>query len=129
LGEFLPTFSLGGFVSGDFLNSGSDEVYVRAGGGWSDQVDMEGNSLADGGVRCSPDMRAQVELDQINAAQMGGTPAIPAAPPKSITLYSLASRRALFTFAAYAGNVTLTVRPGSVRILGDGCDATVAIGR
>jgi hypothetical protein len=128
-GESLPTFSSGGFVSGDFLHGGIDEVYVQANGGWSDQVDIEGNLLADGGARCSPDMRAQVELDQINAAQMGGTPAIPASPPRSVTLFSLASRRALFTFAAYAGNVTLTVRPGSVRILGDGCDATVAIGR
>jgi len=104
------------------------DYFVRAGGGWEDEMDVDGTWLLDGGTGCQPDLDAEVTLPQAVAMQIGGTPMIPLHPgPMVSTWYSIAKRRALFELSAYGEEITATLRDGVAEVRGGACSADVPL--
>jgi hypothetical protein len=127
--ERVDLFPQGGsdLVDGNFY--GRDSVFVTAFDAWSDEIDSMGTPAREGAPICKPSLRSEVELGSINAAQMGGTPAMPGVGREATLIYSLATKRAVFAMAAYADGISVSVEPGRVNIKGQGCDTSVEIAK
>jgi hypothetical protein len=114
-------------VSGNFYRG--EDAFVTAFDAWSDEIDITGSPVRKGATVCKPYLRFERELGTITGAQMGGTPVMPAMGREGTTLYSFASKRAVFTLVKYAGDISISAEPGRVKIKGEGCDTSVEISK